>query len=282
MFGNAEICYEESKSMYKMIAVDMDGTLLKEDKTISSETIRAINLAKSKGVKIVLATGRPVDGIRNYLKELNLTNEDDYAIAFNGALVQSTKTGEVVSNRTLSMKDLIYLHDLALSLNIDMHAFTNDGLITPAISKYTEVEATINGITPTVLDFNKLDKNNKLIKFMMVGDKPSLDKVYEKLPIEVFNQYTVVRSAPYFLEFLHKDSNKGEAVKTLAKHLNIRIEEVICIGDAGNDYHMIKYAGLGVAMDNAFPEVKEIADYITKTNENDGVAHVIKKFILAS
>ena len=112
-----------------------------------------------------------------------------------------------------------------------------------------------------------------------------LDSIYscgiiEMIPEEVSNKYTVVRSAPFYLEFLNKAVNKGAGVAALAEKLNIKQEEVICIGDAGNDIHMIEYAGLGVAMGNAFPEVKKVANFITKTNEQDGVAHIINKFIL--
>jgi hypothetical protein len=100
------------------------------------------------------------------------------------------------------------------------------------------------------------------------------------LPKELYEKYTIVRSAPYFLEFLNKKSNKGEAVKALANHLGIKQEEVMCIGDAPNDLHMIAYAGLGVAMENAFDEVKEVANFITSSNDESGVAKAIEKFVL--
>jgi Cof subfamily protein (haloacid dehalogenase superfamily) len=268
--------------MYKLIAVDMDGTLLREDKTVSEETIRAIKAAKSMGVRTVLATGRPVAGIDKYLKELNLVGAEDYAIAFNGALVQNTATNKVLFSKTLSREDLSYLHTLASKLNTNMHAFTTEGCITPRMSKYTQVEATINNIEVEIVNFDEVSVNTEIIKFMMVDEEKVLNEAFNNLPKEVFEKYTVVRSCPYFLEFLNKDCNKGEGVKTLAQHLGIDISEVICVGDAGNDFHMIKYAGLGVAMGNAFPEIKEIADFITHSNNEDGVAHVINKFILAN
>ena len=268
--------------MYKMIAVDMDGTLLKHDKTISDETIRAIKLARSKGVKLVLATGRPVAGIQRYLEELDLINIDDYAISFNGVILQNTLTKEVISQKTITLEDLNYLYELSNSLGVNMHAFTKDGLIAPSITKFTQHECDINNIEAKIVDFTKLSKDTDVFKFMMIGEESELDEATKKLPKEVFEKYTVVRSAFCFLEFINKECNKGESIITLANHLHIDINDVICIGDAGNDLHMIKYAGLGVAMGNAYPEVKEVADYITKTNDEDGVAHVIHKFILAS
>ena len=115
---------------------------------------------------------------------------------------------------------------------------------------------------------------------MMIDEPEILGPAMEKLPKEVYEKYTVVRSTPFFLEFLNKEVNKGVGVELLAKHLGIKREEVMTFGDAGNDLHMIEYAGLGVAMANAFDEVKEAANYITDTNENDGVAKAIEKFIL--
>ena len=266
--------------MYKLIAVDMDGTLLREDKTISEETIRAINRANAKGIKVVLATGRPLEGIERYLKELNLVYKEDYALTYNGAIVQNALTKEVISENLIKGSDLKNLYKLSKELKINIHAFDKNGCITPVMSKYTELEGTINKINVRLVDFNAIKEEEDIIKVMMVEEPEKLEETIAKLPKELYDRYTIVRSAPYFLEFLNKQSNKGEGVRILAQYLGIKQEEVICVGDAGNDVHMIKYAGLGVAMGNAFDEVKEIADFITKTNEEDGVAHVINKFII--
>ena len=100
------------------------------------------------------------------------------------------------------------------------------------------------------------------------------------MPKEIYNKYTVLKSAPFFLEFINKEADKGEGLRALAKHLGVNKEEIIAMGDAGNDIAMIKYAGLGVAMKNASMEVKEIADFITESNEDDGVAKLIDKEVL--
>lgn len=269
--------------MYKLIATDMDGTLLKKDKTISEATKKAICNAREAGTKFVLATGRPIQGIKKYLQELNLVNdyEDNYALTFNGALVVNTRTNEVIYSKSLSISDLDILYPLAKSFDIDMHLFTEDGLFTEKMNKYTEIEATINNIEAQICNFSTLDVNSPMIKFMMVGEKEALDAIEPKLSKEVHDKFTIVRSSNIFLEFLHKECNKGVGVKALSEYLEIKQDEIICLGDAGNDYHMIDFAGLGIAMDNAFPEIKEIANYITDSNENDGVAKVIEKFILS-
>jgi Cof subfamily protein (haloacid dehalogenase superfamily) len=266
--------------MYKLIALDMDGTLLREDKTISKETHKAIQRAKTKGVKVVLTTGRPIDGVKRYLKELDLINDDDYVISYNGALVQNTKTKEVIAQTVMSLDDIDYLYKISQELKVNIHALTDSSCITPKWSKYSQVEADINDIPLDFIDFNNINKDTIIVKIMFIDEPEHLSHVISKLPPEIYEKYTVLKSTPYFLEFLDKRVNKGAGVGILAKKLGIKTEEIICVGDAGNDLHMIQFAGLGVAMGNAFPEVKEVADYVTLSNEDNGVAHVINKFVL--
>jgi Cof subfamily protein (haloacid dehalogenase superfamily) len=266
--------------MYKLVALDMDGTLLNSNKTISKENLKAIQNAKEKGVKVVLATGRPIKGIEKYLSELNLISENDYAVAFNGAVVQNTKTGEVLSKTLMTINDVGYLYNLSKELHLNIHISTLTSCITPKLNEYTQHEADLNGLDIEISDFKHIDPNTTIVKVMFIDHESLLNNAIKKLPNEIYNKYTVVRSAPFFLEFINKEVNKGVGVDILAKNLGIKKEEVICMGDAGNDIHMIEYAGLGVAMGNAFPEIKKIANYITKTNEENGVAHAINKFIL--
>ena len=267
--------------MYKLVAIDMDGTLLKEDKTISERTKNAIQSAREMGVTVVLATGRPIEGVSRYLEELNMYSDDDYVLSYNGALIQKTKSKEAVAKVALKGEDLHYLRNLSNELGVHIHAFSEEkGLITPKNSKYTEVEANINNIEIHEMNIDNISDDEVIIKIMMIDEPEILGPAMEKLPKDVYEKYTVVRSTPFFLEFLNKEVNKGVGVEMLAKYLGIKREEVMTLGDAGNDLHMIEYAGLGVAMANAFDEVKKAADYITDTNENDGVAKAIEKFIL--
>lgn len=267
--------------MYKLIAIDMDGTLLKEDKSVSERTKNAIKAAKDKGVHVVIATGRPIDGVRRYLEELNMLGENDYVLSYNGGLVLKTKSREVISKISLTGSDLHYLHNLSKKLGVNIHAFSEiHGLITPKNSKYTEVEANINNIKISINDYSEIEDDHSIIKVMMIDEPEVLQKAVDNLPQEVYDKYTVVRSTPYFLEFLNKAVNKGTGVELLAKHLGVKQDEIMTFGDAGNDLDMIVYAGMGVAMANAFDEVKEAANYITDSNEEDGVAKAIEKFVL--
>jgi Cof subfamily protein (haloacid dehalogenase superfamily) len=266
--------------MYKLVAIDMDGTLLKDNKTISRENYDAIQIAKGLGVKIVLATGRPFEGIKPYLKYLDLLDEDDYAVVFNGAAVQNTKNENIVTNSILGMSDWNYLYSLSRSLNVNIHALTLTSCITPRINKFSTIESTSNNI-PLIID-NPLNMKaiTQFCKIMFVDEAEILARAIDRLSSEVFIKYTVVKSCPVFLEFLNLKANKGLGVKKIAHMLNIKQDEIICIGDADNDRHMISYAGLGVAMGNATTEIKDNANYVTLSNENNGVAHVINKFIL--
>lgn len=265
--------------MYKLIAVDMDGTLLREDKTISDKTKDRINKSVEKGVKIVLASGRPIEGLERYLEELQLVTEDDFVMSFNGSVIQNAKTKAIISKNILKGSDLKALYRLSKQIGVNIHAFTKQGCVTPIMNEYSQLEGRINGIEVHEVDFNTIDDNEDVIKVMFIDPEPVLAAAVEKIPHHVYEDFTVVRSAPYFLEFLNKASSKGTGVKALAEHLGIKREEIICIGDAGNDLDMIEFAGLGVAMGNAFEEVKAVADYVTLDNESDGVAHVIEKFI---
>lgn len=267
--------------MYKLIALDMDGTLLTSDKIITENTKNAIKAAENKGIKIVLASGRPLKGLTRYLEELDLFSGNDYVLSYNGGLVQNTRTEQIVSKISLSGADLKRIYEVSKKANINIHAFSaKNGLITPKVSKYTQYEADMNGIDVTIKDFNTVDDNEDIIKIMMVDEADILDPAIEKLPKELYEKYSIFKSAPFFLEFTNKEVDKGLGLKKLGEHLGIRQEEIIACGDAGNDLSMVKYAGLGVAMGNAIEEVKNAANFITASNDEDGIVNVIEKFIL--
>lgn len=268
--------------MYQLIALDMDGTLLKEDKTISDRTKKAIYEAREKGVKVVLASGRPIEGLNRYLKELDLISPNDYVMSFNGSIVQNTETKQVIFKNILTGKDLKKLYELSKQIGVNIHAFTKKGCVTPVMNEYTQVEGRINGIDVYEVDYGMISEDEDVIKVMFIDPESVLEEAIKRIPDSFYEEYTIVRSAPFFLEFLNKASSKGTGIKALGEYLGIAKEEIICVGDAGNDLDMIEYAGLGVAMGNAFEEVKQAADYVTLTNEEDGVAHVIEKFIRIS
>ena len=267
---------------YKLIALDIDGTLLNSSNQITENVKEAIRKSKEKGVKVVLCTGRPLKGVENFLDELNLKEEGDYVSTFNGALVQDAHTGKPISHLTLDYEDLCDLYDLSVEVGSRSHFYDTKTVYTfnLDVSDYTILEAYLTGVHLNVTELDEVPKDIAMSKFMMIDHPEILNECIKKIPEEYYEKYTIVRSTPFFLEFLNRDANKGAGIGLLSEKLGINPEEVICVGDAGNDKHMIEYAGLGVAMGNATDDIKNIANYVTSTNDEDGVAHVIDKFIL--
>lgn len=264
--------------MIKLIALDMDGTLLNSEKRISDTNYQAIQAAKSAGIKVVLASGRPIEGLQSYLKQLGLTGKDDFVVSYNGSLVQRVGCGKVLHKTSLKGADAKIMFEVAQQLGVFIHAFSvKQGLITHQHNTWTDLEAKLNGITATEVDFTQLDDDVDIIKVMMVADEKHLTPAISKLPAELKEKYTVVRSAPFFLELLHPASNKGIAIEKLSELLDIQAEQVMCVGDAENDHAMLKFAGLSVVMENADEETKALAHFITKSNLEDGVAHAIRE-----
>lgn len=267
--------------MYKLIALDMDGTLLTSEKTISQRTKQAIAQARKLGVKVVLASGRPIDGMQSKIDELNIAGDGEFVVYFNGSMVKEIGSGKLIHSAIISGHDAKRVATLARELGGYCHAFSTElGLITPELNEFTNIEASINQIPVTGKDFDELEDNHPIIKAMIVADPDTLTRISRTLPEQYREEFTVVQSAPIFLEFLNKESNKGVGVKAIADHMGIGAENVICMGDAENDHHMIEYAGLGVAMENAMAETKRIADIITASNNDDGVAKVIEQYVL--
>lgn len=266
---------------YQLIALDLDGTLLNEKKQISDRNKSAILKAREQGKQVVIATGRPLAGIRHMLEELEMTSENDFVIAFNGALVQNVKTGEAILKSHVTHEDYAELYRLSLVLDVHIQALTESYVTTPVYNPYTEIEASLNGIKLDVCPVHEVPEFETLIKVMMVDAPEKLDRVLHQLPDWVKEKYTIVRSAPIFLEFLHPSVNKGVGVAAVADLKKINRENVICVGDADNDMAMVTYAGLGVAMGNAIEALKDAANHITDTNERDGVAQVIENYMIA-
>lgn len=264
--------------MIKLIALDMDGTLLNNEKCISEGNFIAIQKAKKAGIKVVLASGRPLQGLQAHLETLGLTSDEDFVVSYNGSLVQRVGNGEIIHQTSLKGVDAKALLTVSQQLGVFIHAFSiKQGLITHKHNTWTDLEANINGITATEVDFNQLDDDEDIIKIMMVAEEDNLNTAIKNLPKPLKQQYTVVRSAAFFLEFLHPNSNKGIAIEKLSHLLDIDSKEVMSMGDAENDHAMLKFSGIAVAMENADVETKAIANYITKSNSEDGVAFAIEQ-----
>ena len=264
--------------MYKLIALDMDETLLQPNKTISKEDREALIKAQKMGIYVVLATGRPLFGIKKFIDELEIPNKG-YAVCFNGAEVSTIDAKELIYNKKLNGNDLHYLVDLSKKLNVNMHGFDKNGCFSEKMSKYTELEITLNHIDLNLVKYSDFESDHEIIKMMYIDEPDYLSSVIKKLPKEAYERFNIVQSAPFFLEFLNPKADKWYAIDALAKHLGIKNEEIMTFGDAHNDYLMVKNAGLGIAMGNGIDELKKVAKFVTVPNYENGVAYALNKYI---
>ncbi len=266
--------------MYKLIAVDMDGTLLNSEHKISTYTKNTIKKAKEKGVKVVLASGRPVAGLIQYAEELDLLTESDYVVGFNGCVIKCIKTNEILQMETITGRDLKEIYELSREIGVAMHAYIDDVCKSPGKSKATLQDTTLNRVKLVQSTFEEIKDDDVVIKAMFADEKVAIDDAIVKTPPLLKNRYSISRSADIYLEFLNPNINKGKGVIAVANHLGIKAEEIIAFGDAENDKYMLEIAGVGVAMGNAYKEVKQIADFVTSSNNEDGVAIALEKYVL--
>ncbi|GBG97075.1 sugar-phosphatase [Lactococcus termiticola] len=267
--------------MIKLVAIDLDGTLLDPDRKIVAEVKEAVAKAKKAGVKIVITTGRPLMGVKDILDELNLNEPGDYVITYNGALVQRADTGEEFIRESLTAEDYLNIEAAARKIGSPLHAITIDGIYTSNrdIGKYTVHEAEM---VKMPLHFRQPEEiaGLEIAKVMIVDEAESLDNAIAYLPFEFFERYTMVKSTPYYLEFMNKKASKGNAVLELAEKLFLDKDELMAIGDEENDRSMLEAVGNPVVMENGKEALKKIAKYITKSNAEAGVAHAINTWVL--
>jgi Cof subfamily protein (haloacid dehalogenase superfamily) len=268
--------------MIDLIAIDMDGTLLDSNHAISPRVKKAITAVRTQGVRIVLATGRPFSGVEKYLEELGLTSEGDYCITFNGAVIQNAADTKSVAETTLGYDDFLYCEKIARDLGVHFHVLYERSMMTPNadISSHTVRDAYISHTPLLYRSVEQVDPAWRFRKFMMVDDEAVLDKAIANFPPELLQRYTVVKSAADFLEILHPEAGKGRALATLAAYLGVPQERIMAIGDQENDLVMLEFAGVAVAMGNAIDAVKAVADHVTTSNNEDGVAVAIERYAL--
>lgn len=268
--------------MIKLIAIDLDGTLLNDKKEISKTNQEVLAQAKAKGVKIVLCTGRPLKAILPYLDVLDLRSSGDYSITFNGGLVQKNDTGEIVDKQTLSVADVQDLLAVAETIDMPLDVLADDVVLCfPTSLTHQTIYPTLNPL----LVFQPTDKQSVSVKTLynkavVAYDQEELDQWIPKIPAEFKERYEVIKTRSNLLEFMPKGVTKAYGIQLLAQELGIEPAEVMAIGDEENDLSMIAYAGVGVAMGNAISAVKEAADVVTATNEEDGVAKIVSEYVL--
>lgn len=265
---------------YKLLVLDLDGTLTNSQKEITPHTLETLIRAQEKGIKIVLASGRPTYGVAPIADKLRLADFEGYILSYNGGEIVDWKTKEKLLEKELEASVLPYLYECATRNRFAIVTYHNEFVVTEyPEDEYVQKEALLN-----VMKLQKVDNFLEAIRFpivkcMIVGEPTKLAILEQEMAESLKNKMGVYRSEPYFLELVPKGIDKAQSLSVLLKELDIAREEVIACGDGFNDLPLIKFAGLGVAMENAQPIVREHADYITYSNDKDGVAHVVEEFI---
>jgi Cof subfamily protein (haloacid dehalogenase superfamily) len=272
--------------MYKLVAIDLDGTLLNNEKEISKRNIKAIREACSKGVKIVICSGRVFSGARVYAKQVGVTGP---VIACNGAVITRDIGGELMYASYMNKSDCFKVIDICKKYNTYYHIYAGDVMLTERLEgpslRYYERNKTLLPedrikieVVPDMRE-KLLNTAEVVLKFIIITQDLDILK-NARAEAESLSNVTIMSSNYDNFEIMNKGVNKGDSLKQLAEMLNISSDEVMAIGDNENDLTMLSYAGLGVAMENAESNIKEAADYVTLSNEDDGVALAIEKFVL--
>lgn len=272
--------------MIKAIALDLDGTTLKKDGSIGELTKEAISEASRKGVEICICTGRSLNAIPDVVEKLK---DVRYAISSNGAKITDLRTGEAIYEKYLDPNAVEFIAELASKENLMLEVFVGN-------QAYMDADL-----------YHNIEKNGSMYrntKYVMISRKPiediisfarehkdeveninlffyDLDRLEEIRPlVNKVEHAAITQSFPNNIEVGGENTSKRTALEYLIAKLGVKREELMCCGDALNDCLMIEFAGIGVAMGNAWDEVKEVADYITDDNYYDGVGKAIHKFVL--
>ena len=267
--------------MKKVLVLDIDGTLTNSQKVITGNTKTAIIEAMKRGHKVMLASGRPTPGMKKYALELELANYDGYLLSFNGGKIIHCKTGEIIFQKVLPSLVIKSLYNYAIEKGCGLVTYLGDDIILATKKdEYIEIESKINEMEcKKVANFVEYVSDYNLNKMLMTAPPEKAAVFVEELQEKFKDVLSIYRSEPFFIEIMPKNVDKAASLDIMLTSLGITKDDVICCGDGFNDKSMIEYAGVGVAMENAQPAVKEVADYITKSNDEDGIVHVIDKFI---
>ena len=234
-----------------------------------------------RGHKVILASGRPTPGMRRSADELELAAYGGYLLSFNGGRIINCKTGEIVYQRTLPPHVISGLYQYACKHDMGIITYMGDDiLVGRRMDEYIELESRINAMPcKAVKNFAAYGEYN-LNKCLMTAEPEAAARHVEKLNELYGDILSIYRSEPFFIEVMPKNVDKATSLDRMLETVGLTREDAICCGDGFNDISMIKYAGVGVAMANAQEEVKKSADFITDSNDEDGIVKVIDTFVL--
>lgn len=263
--------------MYKLVAIDLDDTLLNDDMEVSEATKATLAEAVARGVIITLATGRMYASAAKIAEQLHLNVP---LITYQGALVKNSLDGQVLYERYVPSDIALWIYNYCSENGLHLQGYVNDQLYVKEENELVLNYARLSNI-PYIVEPNFSSILTQPQTKMLIIDEPEkLDRLGEYFRSVIGSQAHITKSKPNFLEIMHPEGTKGSALRFLAAHYGCKLDETIAIGDSWNDHDMVEIAGLGVAMENAVEPLKQIADFITTSNNDDGVKLVINQFIL--
>ncbi|MCL2391811.1 MAG: Cof-type HAD-IIB family hydrolase [Oscillospiraceae bacterium] len=274
---NIDQSHNEKGSRYKMIAVDMDGTLLNKESQLTERTEAAIKKAVEAGVIYVQATGRAPKGVEIVNK---LFDKDLPFIVYNGASAVMGKSRKVLFNEFLDASLAKEVFDIGRTRNIPVITWTKDGIFASMeCQQAADYKNRYNMELPIINSINEVD-GESIFKLFWIDTPEAVRSLQSEMNAFFGDRLGCYSSQPEFLEFVSPNAGKGAALERVGKLFGIDRNEMIAVGDGYNDISMLCYAGLGVAMENAPDDVKAVCEHVTLSNNDDGVAAVIEQFIL--
>lgn len=268
----------------KLVAIDIDGTLLTDDRKLLANTIQDIGRIKEKKIKVVLTTGRPLISVVDILNKLDLNNhKEDYVINYNGALITRTD-GKVLFKKNLSFQDFVTIDNLSHLNNILMIAQTSNSIISTYrdLNPYVTFESFKNHLPihiRTIPELRQMIDKISIFKILFLDKKRRLDLIQKIVERYYFQKYSFSRTESYSLDLLPLNVDKGRALAILAHYLKIKPSEIIAIGNSDNDLPMFHFAGLGIAVQNSTTKLLKNADLITDSNNCNGVGKILRKLV---
>ncbi len=264
---------------FRAIALDLDGTLTNHDKVVTPRTRQALLKAQELGTVIILASGRPTYGIVPVAECLELEKRGGYILSYNGGNIVNAKTGEKLFSQFLPDAVIPILYKYAQEKNHALLGYAGNEIITEMPDdQYVKEESRINKMNIRKVDNLMETLEPHPTKLLMTGDPTDMIKAEEELVEILGEKMDIFRSAPFFLELVPKGIDKAQSLLRLLSKINLTPADLMAFGDGYNDLSMLKLAGVGVAMANAAPEVRADADYVTLSNEEDGVAEALLHF----
>ena len=264
---------------FRAIALDLDGTLTNHDKVVTPRTRQALLKAQELGTVIILASGRPTYGIVPVAECLELEKRGGYILSYNGGNIVNAKTGEKLFSQFLPDAVIPILYKYAKEKNHALLGYAGNEIITEMPDDpYVKEESRINKMNIRKVDNLIETLEPHPTKLLMTGDPTDMIKAEEELVEILGEKMDIFRSAPFFLELVPKGIDKAQSLLRLLSKINLTPADLMAFGDGYNDLSMLKLAGVGVAMANAAPEVRADADYVTLSNEEDGVAEALLHF----